>query len=167
MNRLEQLRSDICDAAMEATEKKEDEVDACLDILDEFSAGHEVVDACEHQNGGWRKNNWLRVNCKCDPHRLDYCVSVGPVIIPRKPEPRITDQPIEKRLTVLEDEVKHRCGYLGRRINALEFKRERPLLAAAERAHELLGRILSAHDDDQLHEAFGTLAEAIKKEEER
>jgi len=47
------------------------------------------VEACEHQNGGWRGNNWLRVNCKCDPHRLDYCKSIGMVLVPRERKPSL------------------------------------------------------------------------------
>jgi hypothetical protein len=170
MNVLEQLRSDMNDAGTEACENCEDETNACLAILDEFITGHEVIAAFEHQFGGWRKNRWLRVY-EPDPHRFDYCVSAGPIIVPRKPEPHITDQPIEKRMAHLEDEVQHRCGNLGRRVNALEFTRDRPLLAAAEAMSEACGHVVihsgRLEGMDEFHAAQRALVEAIKEERER
>lgn len=44
MNVLERLRSDMDDAGRAACACAEDETDACLEILDEFSAGQEVVE---------------------------------------------------------------------------------------------------------------------------
>lgn len=44
MNILERVASDMADAGIEARHAHENETDACLEILDEFIAGHEVVD---------------------------------------------------------------------------------------------------------------------------
>ena len=59
--------------------------------INAFCKEYEAVEACEHQNGGWRKNNWLRVNCKRDPHRLDYCNSIGMVLLPRERKPSLRE----------------------------------------------------------------------------
>ena len=44
MDVLARLRSDMDDAGREAYESGEDETDACLEILDEFTGEHEVVE---------------------------------------------------------------------------------------------------------------------------
>ena len=44
MDVLARLRSDMDDAGHEAYESGEDETDACLEILDEFTGEHEVVE---------------------------------------------------------------------------------------------------------------------------
>ena len=178
MNVLEVLRDDMDDAGTEAWDCAENPVRACLAVLDEFSAGHEVVEV-DHYTGPGDRRCW------------DDCVlsdrAPETIIVPRKPEPRITDHTLTERMAVLEDEVKHRCGCLGRRVNALEFKvgvkvggkvplltlrgaaADGPLLEAAE-VYLAWTHQHARVDSDYVAELFrrdAALTAAIKEERER
>ena len=52
MDVLARLRSDMDDAGREAHKQGENETDACLDILDEFSAEYEVLRTVHYPEGG-------------------------------------------------------------------------------------------------------------------
>ena len=52
MDVLARLRSDMHDAGHGAYESSEDETDACLEILDEFSAEYEVLRTVHYPEGG-------------------------------------------------------------------------------------------------------------------
>ena len=168
MEVLEQLRSDMDDAGREAQMTGENETLACLVILDEFIGEHEVVEVDAYA---------ASEKCGSRPRFYDRDIStptwgeLQTIIVPRKrkPEPRITDHTLTERMAVLEDEVKHRCGNLGRRVNALEFKADRPLLAAAEKVVALAapeGDYVKVVVDD-LRVAVDALTAVIKEERER
>ena len=160
MNRLDVLRDDMETAGRAAWDADERPTDACLAILDEFRAEVEVVKVDEAGP------------VSHDPFRAWYeecgdslSLRRTSIIVPRDPEPRITDHTLTERMAVLEDEVKHRCGNLGRRVNALESKR-RPLLEAAKRAVRAMGKCNST-DIADFWAAQRALAAAIKEERER
>ena len=80
MNVLERLRSDMQDAGWEATNPGEDPTDACLAVLDEFIAAHEVVEVDAY--------------VRCNGHRMwddkpDSSIPSETIIVPRDPEPTL------------------------------------------------------------------------------
>ena len=167
MSGLERLRSDMGFAGRRAYQVDEDQTEACLAVLDEFIVGHEVVEVDAFPVEGMaRVRRWFA-------HPRDTQYGEGgatpdrvQLIVPREQEPRITDHTLTERMAVLEDEVQHRCGCLGRRVNALEFKRDRPLLEAADAVLEritLTGRNAAFVCSD-MREALTALAEVIKEE---
>ena len=171
MNVLDVLRGDMGDAGRKAWDCAENPVPACLEILDEFIGEHEVVEV-DHYAGPNDRRCW------------DDCVlsdrAPEAIIVPRKPEPRITDHTLTERMAVLEDEVKERCGDLGRRVHLLEYrtaqkvaiatmaagiKRDRPLLEAAERLLNAMSEW--GEQGEVVADAGDALSAAIKKERER
>ena len=159
MDVLEQLRSDMQDAGDEAECMSEGITAACLEILDEFIGGYEVVETAVGSGG----RAYYR-------YASDYPrLPAQTIIVPRKPEPRITDHTLTERMAALEDELKHRCGNLGRRVNALEFKRRR-LLEAAEEVFAAFADMTPLVCNEAWHRmerARAALTAAIKEERER
>ena len=94
MNVLETLRDDMRHAGLKAYVREGDEIHACLEVLDEFIAGQEVVRVREKRcAGGHSKAGGTR---KPILHYLypDDCRLEGTpltIIVPRKPEPTLLE----------------------------------------------------------------------------
>ena len=178
MNVLEVLRSDMGFAGRRAWQADENVTDACLDILDEFIAGREVVEVffCPPDEDTKRRYSlWHDDDTDGQPERHKRTT----IIVPRDPEPRITDHTLTERMAVLEDEVKHRCGCLGRRVYSVERKLgvviggipvSKPLLEAAEEALMLMREMQAGRRRGNwaaFDGALDALSAAIKEERER
>ena len=96
MNVLEQLRSDMDDAGCEADVQDENVVDACLAVLDEFIAGHEVVEVFDVRHTGEPADHWLAMPDSTQ-HEPDFVwgdkevVTPLTIIVPRKQKPTLLE----------------------------------------------------------------------------
>lgn len=94
MNVLEQLASDMADVGREARISGEDETDACLAVVHEFSAGHEVVEVVRADSEKHR-DHWLLLPGDCQYKHLenysDYVTQRLTIIVPRKQEPTLLE----------------------------------------------------------------------------
>ena len=96
MNVLEQLASDMADVGREAWISGEDETDACLAILDEFSAGHKVVEVFDVRHTGEPADHWLAMPDSTQ-HEPDFVwgdkevVTPLTIIVPRKQKPTLLE----------------------------------------------------------------------------
>ena len=82
MDVLARLRSDMDDAGREAHKQDENETDACLVILDEFSAAHEVVRVARRGGVMW--------SCMSDAP-VDANYEEVLVIVPRERKPSVLE----------------------------------------------------------------------------
>ena len=85
MNVLEQLASDMADVGREARISGEDETDACLAVVHEFSAGHEVVEVEEARTE--RFHGYLLPDDKWYKGGHQKSLGILTIIVPRKQEP--------------------------------------------------------------------------------